>query len=94
MQDILQVKMLLHVSARVFIAVIYLQVIHVIAAQLPASDLSSVAPTVVLDEGTFVGVTDGVTKRFLGIPFAKPPYVLRFTYFPFIGNTNMVCVPA
>ena len=32
-------------------------------------------PTVTLDSGTFQGVTDGVTNKFLGIPFAKPPYV-------------------
>ncbi|KAI0326234.1 carotenoid ester lipase precursor [Cubamyces sp. BRFM 1775] len=31
------------------------------------------APTVQLDQGTFVGTTDGISNRFLGIPFAKPP---------------------
>ncbi|KAI0637477.1 carotenoid ester lipase precursor [Trametes polyzona] len=30
-------------------------------------------PTVQLDQGTFVGLTDGTTTRFLGIPFAKAP---------------------
>ncbi|OCH92823.1 carotenoid ester lipase precursor [Obba rivulosa] len=33
----------------------------------------SLAPTVVLDQATFVGVTDGVTDKFLGVPFAQPP---------------------
>ena len=40
-----------------------------------ATDIQSVAPVIVLDGGTFVGVGNGVTHRFLGIPFAKPPYV-------------------
>ncbi|KAI0671152.1 carotenoid ester lipase precursor [Trametes maxima] len=30
-------------------------------------------PTVQLDQGTFVGTTDGTTNKFLGIPFAKAP---------------------
>jgi len=34
---------------------------------------SSGSPTVNLDAGVFTGSTSGVTKRFLGIPFAKPP---------------------
>ena len=32
-------------------------------------------PTVELDNGTFVGVRKGAINRFLGIPFAEPPYV-------------------
>ncbi|KAI0823990.1 carotenoid ester lipase precursor [Trametes gibbosa] len=31
------------------------------------------APTVQLDQGTFVGTSDGTTNKFLGIPFGKPP---------------------
>ncbi|KAI0655443.1 carotenoid ester lipase precursor [Cubamyces menziesii] len=31
------------------------------------------APTVQLDQGTFIGTTDGTTNKFLGIPFAQPP---------------------
>ena len=34
------------------------------------------SPTVRLDNGTFVGTSDGTVNSFLGIPFAKPPYVL------------------
>ena len=33
------------------------------------------SPTLTLDNGTFVGKVDGSTNKFLGIPFAKPPYV-------------------
>ena len=33
------------------------------------------APTVQLDQGTFIGTTDGTTNKFLGIPFAQPPCV-------------------
>ncbi|KAI0790998.1 carotenoid ester lipase precursor [Abortiporus biennis] len=37
---------------------------------VPAS--RSISPSITLDKGTFEGVTDGVTNKFLGIPFAKP----------------------
>ena len=30
-------------------------------------------PAVTLDSGTFIGTTDLVTDKFLGIPFAQPP---------------------
>lgn len=35
------------------------------------------SPTVTLDRGTFTGAQngDGKSNKFLGIPFAKPPYV-------------------
>lgn len=36
---------------------------------------SLAAPTVKLDAGTFTGTTDGISQRFLGIPFAQPPCV-------------------
>lgn len=39
-------------------------------------------PKIILDSGTFTGSTDGLTHRFLGIPFAKPPYVLIFCFGP------------
>ena len=32
-------------------------------------------PKVTLDHGTFTGVSNIITHKFLGIPFAKPPYV-------------------
>ncbi|RPD56081.1 carotenoid ester lipase precursor [Lentinus tigrinus ALCF2SS1-7] len=31
------------------------------------------SPTIQLDQGTFVGTSDGVTSKFLGIPFGKAP---------------------
>lgn len=31
------------------------------------------APSVQLDSGTFTGKLSGLTHKFLGIPFAKPP---------------------
>lgn len=31
------------------------------------------APTVKLDNGAFTGTTDGISNKFLGIPFAQPP---------------------
>ena len=30
-------------------------------------------PKVKIDNATVVGITDGTTKSFLGIPFAQPP---------------------
>ena len=33
------------------------------------------SPTVQLDNGTFVGISEGNVNKFLGITFAKPPYV-------------------
>lgn len=36
------------------------------------------APTVTLDGATFTGVTSGTNTKFLGIPFAQPPYVLYY----------------
>jgi hypothetical protein len=32
-------------------------------------------PQVQLDEGTYIGVNDGVVNKFMGIPFGKSTYV-------------------
>lgn len=32
-------------------------------------------PSIKLDAAVFTGVTSGITSQFLGIPYAKPPYV-------------------
>ncbi len=45
------------------------------AATLAAPTPSAVSPTVQLDNGTFVGTSDGTTDSFLGIKFADAPYV-------------------
>lgn len=50
-----------------------LQLGVVIAA--PTPDAQNAALTVSLDQGTVTGVTNGPSNKFLGIPFAKPPYV-------------------
>jgi len=47
---------------------------HASAACIVASP-TIFGPKVTLDHGTFTGVSDIVTHKFLGIPFAKPPYV-------------------
>lgn len=39
-------------------------------------------PTIQLDQGTFVGTTDGTTTKFLGIPFAKAPSVFAVVLCP------------
>lgn len=44
------------------------------AGLVGASPLEARAPpTVVLDSGTFTGVSAGLSSSFLGIPFAQPP---------------------
>ncbi len=62
--------MLLHIQTGLFLA------IH-IAMSLGVPTPSNVS-TVILDHATFVGVSDGVANKFLGIPFAKPPCVTPF----------------
>jgi acetylcholinesterase len=51
------------------------------------------APTVKLDNGTFVGTTTGNVNKWLGIPFAQPPYVWHFlsARFTVIFSDLMYC---
>ena len=44
-----------------------------LACAAVASAQNQPPPTVTLDNGTFVGVSQGFADMFLGIPFAKPP---------------------
>lgn len=50
----------------------------VIAAPSPSPGPRSLVPTIKLDNGTFTGTTDALTgtNRFLGIPFAQPPWAI------------------
>ena len=38
-------------------------------------------PTVTLDNGTFTGTASGNVSRFLGVPYAQPPWVLNWHSF-------------
>ncbi|KAF8877142.1 carotenoid ester lipase precursor [Gymnopilus junonius] len=49
--------------------VVVVLIVHAIADAIAAPAV----PTVTLDSGTFIGTTDLVTDKFLGIPFAQPP---------------------
>ncbi|KAI0767304.1 carotenoid ester lipase precursor [Fomes fomentarius] len=44
-----------------------------IALAVPTDPLKRATPTIQLDQGTFVGTSDGTTNKFLGIPFGKAP---------------------
>ncbi|CDO72193.1 hypothetical protein BN946_scf184970.g45 [Trametes cinnabarina] len=44
-----------------------------VSAVLAAPLAPRAAPTVQLDQGTFIGATDGTLNKFLGIPFGKAP---------------------
>jgi hypothetical protein len=44
-------------------------------AQALVTFRDALPPTVRLDNATFVGVSNGTVSKFLGIPFAQPPYV-------------------
>jgi len=60
--------------SRVFLAVC-LQVLSALAAPKLAND-----PSVNLGNGVFTGKTSGSVQKFLGIPFAQPPYALSFPF--------------
>ena len=54
-----------------------------LAVVMRSDELARAAgPTVVLDNGTFTGVSqaNGDVSAFLGIPFAKPPYACSSSY--------------
>lgn len=42
-----------------------------------AQSVHAVAPTVKLDDATFTGQDNGTLSLFLGIPYAKPPQVIK-----------------
>ncbi|EJF60948.1 carotenoid ester lipase precursor [Dichomitus squalens LYAD-421 SS1] len=44
-----------------------------VGAALAVPMTKRASPSIQLDEGTFVGTSDGVVDKYLGIPFAKPP---------------------
>ncbi|KAI1788851.1 carotenoid ester lipase precursor [Ganoderma leucocontextum] len=45
----------------------------VIGAAVAVPTAKRAVPSITLDDGTFIGISDGTVDRFLGIPFAKPP---------------------
>ena len=50
-----------------------LLLLSVVGAAFAVPSEKRASPTIQLDQGTFVGTSDGVTNRFLGIPFGKAP---------------------
>ena len=55
---------------------IYLFSIALLAGYVALASAQAVKPpTVKLDQGTFIGVANLSIDKFLGIPFAKPPFV-------------------
>ena len=50
-----------------------LPLLSVIGAAFAVLTQKRASPTIQLDQGTFVGTSDGVTNRFLGIPYGKAP---------------------
>ncbi|PIL35136.1 hypothetical protein GSI_02925 [Ganoderma sinense ZZ0214-1] len=45
----------------------------VVGAAVAVPTVKRAAPSIQLDDGTFIGTSDGTVDRFLGIPFGKPP---------------------
>ncbi|KAI0694774.1 carotenoid ester lipase precursor [Earliella scabrosa] len=64
------------------------------ALAVPTDPAKRAPPTVQLDQGTFVGSSDGTTSKFLGIPYGKAPVGnLRFNLpapvDPYTGTTTV-----
>nr|VWO97518.1 Carboxylic ester hydrolase (EC [Ganoderma boninense] len=45
----------------------------VVGAAFAVPTTQNAAPSITLDHGTFMGISNGTVDQFLGIPFAKPP---------------------
>ncbi|KAI1790735.1 carotenoid ester lipase precursor [Ganoderma leucocontextum] len=61
------------------------------AATLAAPTPSAVSPTVQLDNGTFIGTSDGATDAFLGMKFADAPrFNLPVSVGPYTGVKNAI----
>ena len=43
-------------------------------------------PTVVLDGATITGIVNGSVAKYLGIPFAQPPYVYLLLYISYLTD--------
>ena len=52
------------------------------ATVLATPTMPATSPTVILDEGTFIGSTANGVNTFLGIPFAQPPFVVDVSLAP------------
>ena len=59
-----------------------------LSALVRAAPSAQTAPAVTLDQGTFVGATDTLTNtnKFLGIPFAQPPYAYSESHLSSLSN--------
>jgi len=53
----------------------FLYVSLVVCTPLVLQDSSSSPPTATLDNASVTGIHQGALSKFLGIPFAEPPYV-------------------
>jgi hypothetical protein len=54
-----------------------------------ASSIAAQAPTVHLDHATVTGFTDGTLKKFLGMPYVRPPCVALRQYPPYLTNEQL-----
>ena len=68
--------------------------VHAALASLAAAaPTKRASPTVTLDDGTFTGVASGKVNKWLGIPFAKPPYVPHLVGHPHHSSTDSYMPP-